>query len=241
MNKVSIIKKVKANLIRIKIHKLLGWSADLLIYTGYLLKLSKWIDANKKGLMFDDFYNGKVIHREREKLYLQLSNALQLNSADINYLEFGVAGGDSLKWWSKTNENPSSRFWAYDTYEGLPESYGAFKKGYFDQQGNFPNIDDERINFVKGLFQDTLLKTTKEIDFSKKTIIHVDGDLYSSAMFCLSILYPHLKKGDMIIFDEFGVPAHEFKAFEDFTKTFYIKLKPLGAINNYLQFAFEVQ
>ena len=63
MNKIIIIKKVKANLIRIKIHKLLGWAADLFIYTSYLIKLSKWVDSNKETLEFDDFYNSNVIHK----------------------------------------------------------------------------------------------------------------------------------------------------------------------------------
>lgn len=241
MNTISIIKKVKANLIRIKIHKALGWSADLLIYSGYLIKLSKWADSNKNKLAFNDFYNGSVIHKNRENLYTQIAEKLNLKQAAINYLEFGVAGGDSLRWWSNTNTNPNTRLWAYDTYEGLPEDYGAFKEGYFDQKGNFPKIGDDRIKFVKGLFQDTLEKSIKEIDFSLRSIIHVDGDLYSSAMYCLSTLHPHLKKGDLIVFDEFGVPAHEFKAYLDFITTYYIKLKPIGAINNYLQVFFEVE
>ena len=241
MNKVKYIKKVKAYLIKIRIHKVLGWASNLLIYTGYMLKLSKWVEKNNSKLQFDDFFNSNVVHRDREKLYGQINEHLKLKEVPLNYLEFGVAGGDSLTWWSKNNVNPKTSFWAYDTYEGLPEDYGTLKKGYFDQKGNFPNIGDDRINFIKGLFQDTLLKTTKEIDFSKKSIVHVDGDLYSSALFCLSILFPHLKKGDLIIFDEFGVPAHEFKAFDDFVKTFYIDLKPIGSINNYLQVVFEVQ
>ena len=241
MNKVRIIKKIKANLIRIKIHKVLGWAADLFIYTGYMIKLSRWVDLNKEKLKFDDFYNSKVIHRDREKLYLNVSEHLKLSNEAVNYLEFGVAGGDSLRWWSSNNKNDDTRFWAYDTYEGLPEDYGTMKKGTFDQKGNFPNIPDDRIHFVKGLFQDTLTESTKQIDFSKRSIAHVDGDLYSSAMYCLNTLYPHLKKGDLIIFDEFGVPAHEFKAYLDLVKTYYLKLKPIGAINNYLQVVFEVE
>lgn len=241
MNKITIIKKVKANLIRIKIHKLLGWAADLFIYTGYMIKLSKWVDANKEELVFNDFYNSNVIHRDREKLYVQINEHLNLKNTAINYLEFGVAGGDSLRWWCANNKSTNTKLYAYDTYEGLPEDYGSMKKGTFDQKGNFPDIKDSRINFIKGLFQDTLLKSTTEIDFSMKSIIHVDGDLYSSAMFCLNTLYPSLKKGDLIIFDEFGVPAHEFKAYSDLVSTYYLKLKPIGAINNYLQVVFEVE
>ena len=241
MNKVTLIKKVKANLIRLKVHKVLGWAANLLIYTGYMIKLSKWVESNKDKLQFDDFFNSNVIHRDREKLYAQVNEHLNLQNEPINYLEFGVAGGDSLRWWSSNNKNIETKLWGYDTYEGLPENYGTMKKGTFDQKGNFPNISDGRINFVKGLFQDTLLKSMNDIDFSKRSIVHVDGDLYSSAMLCLNTLYPSLKKGDLIIFDEFGVPSHEFKAYLDLVSTYYLKLKPIGAINNYLQVVFEVE
>ena len=54
-------------------------------------------------------------------------------------------------------------------------------------------------------------------------------------------IYPYLQPGDIILFDEFNVPLHEFKAFDEFTKAFYIELKPLGAVNNYLQVAFVVK
>ncbi len=69
----------------------------------------------------------------------------------------------------------------------------------------------------------------------------MDADLYSSTIFVLTQLYPYLQPGDIILFDEFNVPLHEFKAFNEFTKAFYIELKPLGAVNNYLQVAFVVK
>ncbi len=50
-----------------------------------------------------------------------------------------------------------------------------------------------------------------------------------------------LKKDDIITFDEFSVPMHEFKAFHEFTSNFYIKLKPVAAVNNFYQTAFVVE
>ncbi len=240
MNKIKIIKKVKAYFIRLKVHKILGFTADFLIYAGYLLKLSKWIENNKGKLKYNDFYNSAVVHKNRIQLYDAFANERNLKEITVNYLEFGVGRGNSLRWWTDNNINPQSIFWAFDTYEGLPEKYGTYEIGTFSLQGNYPDISDSRINFVKGLFQDTLLATIPKIDFEKKTIIHIDGDLYSSTLFSLCILYPYLKKGDIIIFDEYVVPGHEFKAFDDFVKSFYIKLEPIGAINNYLQMIFEI-
>jgi hypothetical protein len=48
------------------------------------------------------------------------------------------------------------------------------------------------------------------------------------------------KTGDIIFFDEFVVPTHEFKAFLDFTQSYYIKLELIAAANNYYFTAFKV-
>ena len=241
MNKIKIIKKFKAYFIRLRVHKVFGFAADYLIYFGYLLKMSKWIDNNKDKLKYNDFYNKRVVHKNRVELYDIFATENRLKKNVINYLEFGVGRGNSLRWWTQNNINPKSVFWGFDTYEGLPEKYGTYDVGTFSLHGNFPDISDIRIQFIKGLFQDTLLNTIPKINFKEKTIVHIDGDLYSSALFSLSILYPYLKKGDLIIFDEFVVPLHEFRAFDDFLKSFYLNLKPIGAINNYLQIIFEIE
>jgi hypothetical protein len=69
----------------------------------------------------------------------------------------------------------------------------------------------------------------------------MDADLYSATLFALSQLYPFLRKGDIILFDEFNVPMHEFKAYKEFTASFYVKLKPVAAVNNFYQAAFVVE
>lgn len=240
MKKITIIKKFKAYFIRLKIHKVLGYFADLIIYFGYLLKLSKWINDNKKVLKYNDFYNLHAVHADRVELYKFLVNLENLSNLDINYLEFGVGIGNSMRWWVENNRNEKSNFYGFDTFEGLPENYGSYKSGAFSLGGNYPDINDSRIKFVKGLFQETLSKEIANINFTKKNIIHIDGDLYSSALFVLTIIFAYLNKGDIIIFDEFCVPLHEFKAFNDFTKSYYVKLIPIGAINNYLQMVFMV-
>ena len=61
---------------------------------------------------------------------------------------------------------------------------------------------------------------------TRPKIIHLDADLFSSTIFVLSQLYPYLKKGDIIFFDEFNVANHEFLAFKIFTESFYVKLRP---------------
>jgi hypothetical protein len=71
-------------------------------------------------------------------------------------------------------------------------------------------------------------------------VIHCDADLYTATIFVLSQMYPFLKKGDIILFDEFNVPMHEYKAFKEFTENFYITLNPIGQVNSFYQTAFVV-
>jgi hypothetical protein len=79
------------------------------------------------------------------------------------------------------------------------------------------------------------------LELNQPKIIHLDADLYTATLFVLMQLFPYLKTGDLIFFDEFSVPTHEFKAFDEFTQACYIKLKPIGAVNNFYQTAFIVE
>ena len=71
-------------------------------------------------------------------------------------------------------------------------------------------------------------------------IVHIDADLYSATLFVLTSIYPFLKKNDIIIFDEFNVANHEFKAFMAFVDAFYFKYEVIGAANNFYQLAIKV-
>lgn len=215
----------------------------LFLFLTFYNKLIIWIYQNKKGLILCDFYSPLRNYEKRYRLYQTILDHHSLPGKKIWYLEFGVASGSSFKWWLSNNINPASKFYGFDTFEGLPEKWGGYNKGAmaFD----LPIEPDSRAGFVKGLFQDSLnsfLKSneTQLDDASFTRVIHLDADLYSSTAFVLSQLYPYLKKGDLIFFDEFNVPLHEFRAYDEFTRNFYVQLKPLGAVNNFYQTAFEV-
>ena len=65
--------------------------------------------------------------------------------------------------------------------------------------------------------------------------------MFSSTLFSLSQLYRFLKEGDIILFDEFAVPKHEFAAFKIFTESFYVNYEVIGAANNYLFLAIKIK
>jgi O-methyltransferase len=159
----------------------------------------------------------------------------------IKYLEFGVSQGHSFKWWVTNNTNEQSRFFGFDTFEGLPEDWGMFKAGAMSTHNALPQIDGSRHTFIKGLFQDTLPAFIKQNDLSGPLLIHLDADLYSSTLYVLTTLAPYLKSGDILIFDEFSVPKHEFLAFTNFIQSYYLKFELIGAANNYFFTAFKMK
>jgi len=238
------IKNVKDFLIFSRIFLLVKPFSGLFKTISNFSLFTKWVNnANKnKELLINDFYVPSRDHSRRYRLYEKVAAKLELGEKKINYIEFGVASGSSFKWWLNFNKNRESHFSGFDTFEGLPESWGGYKKG--EMSFKIPDIIDERAEFYKGLFQSTLnpFLSKNGNRFSESlTIVHLDADLFSATIFALSQVYRFLKTGDLILFDEFSVPNHEFLAYKIFTESFGVTLKPIGAINNFYQVAFIIE
>ncbi len=204
--------------------------------------LAVWIRKHKSEFEYCDFYSPKRDYNKRYKLYEFIHNKA-INNAPMHYFEYGVSKGFSFKWWLAANTNSESKFFGFDTFEGLPEDWSFyFKKG--DMAAGLPDIQDPRAQFIKGIFQDSFIPFIDNhqelLKSNVKKVIHLDADLYTATHFVLSQFYRYLNKGDIILFDEFNVANHEYRAFKDFTDSFYIKLKPLGTVNNFFQVAFVV-
>lgn len=236
--KLFFIRKIKGYFLFLKLHLVFQIFTNFLKNLLYLTEFSKW-RANHQEVKFNDFFSNKFDSQMRYKIY-EFIKTTELSNDDIDYLEFGVAYGHTFRWWVSNITNPSARFYGFDTFEGLPEDWHLFKKGEMSPGGNYPNINDVRVKFYKGLFQDTLLQFLKNYDNTKRKVIHIDADLYTSTMFVLTTLAPFLRKDDIIIFDEFGVPTHEFKAFTEFVNSFYIEYEVLAAGNNFFQVAVKI-
>lgn len=229
--KFILIRKLKYFLYRFEIHHLLP--ARYLIFLGHLGLLSRWISKNRK-LKFSSFPSKTFDYSRRFELY-QFLIEQELSDGPVDYLEFGVATGTSFKWWAQHHTNSESRFYGFDTFTGLPEDWGPFKKGDMSNGNEIPKIDDPRCSFYQGVFQQTLFDFLKNYQAGKRKVVHLDADLYSSTLFVLTTLSPWLKTGDVLIFDEFNVPMHEFKALKDWSESFYREYSVLGETNNFYQ------
>lgn len=211
----------------------------LFSFLAHLASLSKWISKNKKNCE-NDFYSGKFNYAKRESLYEKVINKYSLNES-VDYLEFGVSTGSSFKWWINRIDHPDARFYGFDTFTGLPEAWGPFKKGDMGNGNHPPEINDERHQFYQGLFQQTLIPFLATYYSDKRKVIHMDADIYSATLYVLTLLTPYLKAGDILFFDEFNVPLHEYKAFNEWTKSFYIEYEVLGGVNNFYQTAIIIK
>jgi O-methyltransferase len=99
-----------------------------------------------------------IASADRYQLYARIQEEL-VGDAPIDYLEFGVFQGASIRWWLEANRRPESQFYGFDTFEGLPESSRqnatySLPAGYFSTQGITPDFGDSRVRWV--MFQDTL-------------------------------------------------------------------------------------
>jgi O-methyltransferase len=164
---------------------------------------------------------------DRWKLYRSIIDREGLRGP-IDYLEFGVFRGESIRWWTENNDHPESSFVGFDSFEGLPENWQHLPQGAFSVAGALPDIQDPRCQFIKGWFQDTLVDWLDGRRFPRQTVVHLDADLYSSTLFVLIHLLPRLKKGDILVFDQFDDILHEFKAFLDATAAYPARFEALS-------------
>lgn len=241
----SFLKHVNASgkllLFLLRPHLLFGWLAGLLEFIADTLRLTRWTARQPTSNLLNDFPSLKRNYNKRYELYNNIATIHRLNDDAITYMEFGVSEGHSIKWWINALDHPGTCFYGFDTFKGLPENWGRiYRKG--DMAAAIPHIADKRAGFITGLFQETLspfLKTNPEC-LKRRLVMHLDADLFTSTIYVLGTMAPFLKKGDIIIFDEFCVPGHEFKAYRIFNSAFRIKTIMAAAVNNYMQVAFIV-
>jgi hypothetical protein len=173
----------------------------------------------------------------REALYEAIAPA-----DAITYLEFGVWRGESIKRWCTLNTHVDSRFYGFDTFEGLPEDWDpAHPKGTFSTSGATPMIDDGRVSFVKGLFQDTLRDFLKRTPLSHRLVVNVDCDIYSATLFVMGTLDRYFAPGTIVVFDDFYSMSHEFRAFHDYDRSFGRTWRAIARMPHCIKAAIEIE
>jgi hypothetical protein len=158
---------------------------------------------------------GKIrIFLSKEKLLESIARSAVSSGMRYTIYEFGVAHGHLTKRMLSIEKEIGTyvkRYNGYDTFEGLPSQYRNFKPGSFSNSGKFPNIENAKLIWFKGLVEETV---DKETFTSEPKIILFDLDLLIPTKHVIQHLIPKLAKFDILYFDE-GFDESEFSILED--------------------------
>jgi len=191
------------------------------------LRLGRWMRTH--GFLFPERVSS------REEVWARM--IAKVRDQRVLYMEFGVAYGASIRYWSRELKNPTAAFHGFDSFEGLPEQAGPWHKGQFDASGRVPMIDDSRVSFFKGWFDQVLPRY--HLPPHDVLVINMDADLYSSTKYVLDHLRPQINPGTLIYFDEMNHLDHELRAFDEFTSQNSIKFGPVCADRTLAHVSFE--
>lgn len=180
------------------------------------LEVGRWMHASGYRIPFRA--------ANREQLFDLVGRAV--SDRQVLYMEFGVFQGDCTRYWSKLLRNPTTKLHGFDSFEGLPEDW-VHPKGHFSVGGRVPQIDDSRVQFFKGWFEQTL--PNYKCPSHEVLVLVMDADLYSSTIFVLNALKDVIVPGTYIYFDEFNHQFHEMRAFDEFLKRTGMRFSVVGA------------
>jgi hypothetical protein len=223
-------------------HAMLGYFKFLLTLIGarlsdhVLLQLQAFVNYVGIGRWMHNhgfFFSERV--SSREEVWARMIS--KVRDQKVLYMEFGVAVGGSMQYWVRELKNPTAVFHGFDSFEGLPERGGPWYKGQFDALGRLPIIDDSRVSFFKGWFDQVL--PHYHLPAHDVLVINMDADLYSSTIYVLNYLRSQIKAGTLIYFDEMNHLDHELRAFEEFTSQNSIKFRPICADTTLAHVSFE--
>ncbi|HCW08909.1 MAG TPA: hypothetical protein DGG95_16255, partial [Cytophagales bacterium] len=141
-----------------------------------------------------------------------------------DYLEFGVFQGKSFIqayksfefFWGKTEVWDKMRFFAFDSFEGIPapneidRKINGFKGGEcycsrpeFERNLKQAGLSFKKIEITEGWYKDTLTaETMRKLDLKAASILHIDCDLYESSIQALDFCQPLVRSGTVVGFDD---------------------------------------
>jgi Macrocin-O-methyltransferase (TylF) len=218
----------RRTLLRVGSHANAGQLAGIRSVLSYL-ELGYWLHSE---------YQGSSPRQVATKFALfEIARQRIIGQAPL-YLEFGVYQGRSMRWWSLHMSQPEATLVGFDSFKGLPEDWRHdTRSGCFRTDGP-PRIDDSRVSFQVGWFDDTLPRFT--IPNHDQLIINIDSDLYSSAMTVLRWAEPYVCPGTLIYFDEFSDRDNERRAFSEWQAQSPHHFTPLGVAEGGTSWLFEV-
>jgi hypothetical protein len=167
----------------------------------------------------------------------QLSNDLNLGLI----AEFGVATGRTINHIARLK--PNLVVHGFDSFEGLPEDWTSrMPKGFFKRDA-LPRVR-KNVELHVGWFDSTLPAFKAKYGDTPLQLLHIDSDLYSSAVSILTTLRDNIVPGTVIIFDEYinypGWELDEFRAWQEHVSAYGIRYEYIGRVSRHQKVAVRV-
>lgn len=155
------------------------------------------------------------------------------------FLEFGVYTGRTI---NHIAQRTSSLVHGFDSFQGLSNSQGIWRKGQFNTAGALPAVADN-VRLHVGWFHETL-PGFLETHPGPVAFLHVDCDIYDSARVAFDHVGERIEPGTVIQFDEYfnhpGWQQGEFKAFQEFVARRGLRYEYLGYLERAMQVAVRI-
>jgi O-methyltransferase len=177
-------------------------------------------------------YDKDYYSSDRREFFRRAFIALGFNAIDGDYAEFGSHTGTTFglayQEYKKAVKHLSflsyassidRKFWALDSFRGLPAPKGLEDEHPFWIEGNLSTGVDEflsacarngipkdKIEIVEGYYEQTLVGdiTSRRLP-QNVALAYIDCDMYSSVLTVLKFLLPRLKHGMILAFDDYHV------------------------------------
>ena len=174
------------------------------LYLSLPLPISAYTHSIARNTLFRD---------ARRPYFEAIFENISLAKLEGDYLEFGVFRGTSFIMASKlvqTYNMPTMRLFAFDSFEGLPDSEGkAFTESEFSCSEDLfkkivkkAGVDLSKVVTIKGFYSNSLNEDIKKKYNIKAAIVHIDCDLYNSTKEVLNFIESMVVPGTILIFDD---------------------------------------
>jgi O-methyltransferase len=196
----------------------------------------------------------KLLHRNElfytltPELAIALISAFKLADKTLmdkgaGYYEFGLFKGYTL--WIASRLDPTCPLYGFDSFTGMPPSKGSHphhaRGGYAASMGEVEGhlmrhgTDMRRVHLFQGYFSEQLFDSVSRKTSEPVGVAVIDCDLYDSCVPVLEFLRPRLRKGSILLFDDFFMePPSEKTALEEFCARYpKVQIVPLEGFGIY--------
>ena len=197
------------------------------------------------------------------------------NQMSGGYYEFGVYKGESfrdsyrmylphVKWMKAQSESPEMwrrkinwdlkhSFYAFDTFEGMPENdenNDTFAKGTLlgcldevKSAGEKIGMrEGDQIKYFKGNFSDIGKERSDEFsNLQPAAIVNIDSDLYASARDALELINPKLRQGTVLLMDDYNCFSANQKKGERYALSEFLEKNPDKEVEKWFQYSLTGQ